>query len=236
MTTLEFWITRHNRRLAIGLFLKRAGEWLAGWLYLFGACVLAVKLFLPEYWPEVLWLTLLVIPILGMSAWYAMRFPFSRMEAVALLDRQLKGGGLIMSLAEADDPNWHDKLPQTPMLWKRKLPKIRPVRFLRLIGWPLAFACGALLIPTTNPHPKSGFSPSVGREAVEQLETVRGLFEASGVIPAKESQEIKTVLEQLASDAESKPLTSEEWETRDFLRQQFDEKLSREETQLADAG
>ncbi|MCA9072187.1 MAG: hypothetical protein KDA84_24845, partial [Planctomycetaceae bacterium] len=31
-------------------------------------------------------------------------------------------------------------------------------------------------------------------------------------------------------------LTSEEWETRDFLRQQFDEKLSREETQLADAG
>lgn len=235
MTTLELWINRHNRRLMIGLFLKRAGEWLAAWLYLFGACVLTVKLFLPDFWPEVLWLGLLVIPILGLAARYAIRSPFSRTEAVALLDRQLKGGGLIMSLAEDDDPAWHDKLPQTPDLWKRKLPKIRPVRFFRLIGWPMAFALGALLIPTNNPHPKSGFSPSVGQEAVQQLETLHGLLEVSGVVNPEESKEIKTVLEQLAEDTEEKPLTSEKWETIDSLRKTFDEKLTKDEAQLADA-
>lgn len=235
MTTLELWITRHNRRLMFGLFLKRAGEWLAVWLYVFGACVLTVKLFLPEFWPDVLWLSLLVIPILGWAARYAFRYPYSRDEAVALLDRQLKGGGLVMALAESDDPTWHDRLPQTPELWKRKLPKIRPVRFFRLVGWPMAFALGALLIPTTNPHPQSGFSPSVGQEAVEQLETLHGLLEVSGVIDPEESKEIKTVLEQLAGETEDKPLTSEKWETIDALRKNFDEKLTQDEAQLEDA-
>ncbi len=64
MTDLDLWINRHNRRLWLGLFLQRAGEWLAAFLFLFGASVLTAKLFLPEFWPRVLWLGLLAIPIL----------------------------------------------------------------------------------------------------------------------------------------------------------------------------
>lgn len=235
MTTLELWIKRHHRRLAFGLFLQRAGEWLAAFLFLFGACVLTAKLFLPDFWPHVLWLGLLVIPLLLLAARWASRVPFSRMEAVALLDRQLKGGGLIMALAEDDDPAWHDRLPKTPELWKRKLPKIRPVRFFRLIGWPSVFVLGALLIPLRNPHPAMGFSPAVGQQATRQLDTMIDLLETSRVLAPEESAEMKAVIEQLSQETEQAPLTSEKWETIDHMRKQLTDKLAEDETALAQA-
>lgn len=234
MTTLELWIRRHHRRLALGLFLQRAGEWLAVWLFLFGAAVLTAKLFLPEFWPDVLWLTLLAVPILVLAAFSASQTPFSRTESVALLDRQLKGGGLIMTLAEADDPAWHNRLPQTPQLWKRKLPKLRPVRFFRRTGWPLAFVLGALLIPTRNPHPTSRFSPAVGQKATRQLENMLGLLEESHVVAPEEAAEMKTVIEQLSEETQHAPLTSEKWETVDALRKTLGEKLQKDEAQIQD--
>jgi hypothetical protein len=235
MTTLELWIKRHHRRLAFGLFLQRAGEWLAAFLFVFGASVLTAKLFLPQFWPGVLWLGLAILPILVLSGRWASRVQFSRMEAVALLDRQLKGGGLVMSLAESDDPAWHDRLPKTPELWKRKLPKIHPVRFFRLIGWPAVFVLGALLIPTRNPHPTMGFSPAVGRQATRQLDTMVDLLEASHVLAPEESAELKAVIEMLSEETEHAPLTSERWETIDHMRKQLGEKLAADETTLAQA-
>jgi hypothetical protein len=221
--------------LALGLFLQRAGEGLAVFLFLFGASVLTAKLFLPQFWPNVLWLGVLVIPLLAMAARFASRVPFSRTEAVALLDRQLKGGGLIMSLAESDDPAWHARLPQTPELWKRKLPKLRPVRFFRLIGWPMVFVLGALLIPLRNPHPAMGFSPAVSQQATRQLDTMIDLLEASRVLAPEESKELKTVIEQLSKESEHTPLTSEKWETIDHMRKKLTEKLAEDETTLAEA-
>ncbi len=144
MTTLELWIKRHHRRLAFGLFLERAGESLAVFLFLFGASVLTAKLFLPQFWPHVLWLGFLAVPLALLAARFALGAAFSRSESVALLDRQLKAGGLVMALAETDDPAWHGKLPKTPELWRRKLPKVWPVRFFRLVGWPSVFVLGAL--------------------------------------------------------------------------------------------
>ncbi len=235
MTTLELWIKRHRRRLALGLFLQRAGEWLAALLFLFGACVLMAKLFLPRFWPDVLWLGLLAVPLLSLAAFWAGRVRFSRLDAVALLDRQLKAGGLMMSLAEFDDPAWHAKLPQTPELWKRKLPKLRPVRFFRLIAWPMVFAVGALLIPLRNPHPAMGFSPAVGKQATRQLDNMVDLLEASRVLAPKESKELKKVIEQLSQESEHTPLTSEKWETIDHVRKKLTEKLASDETTLAAA-
>ena len=235
MTTLELWIKRHHRRLAFGLFLQRAGEWLAVFLFLFGAAVLTAKLFLPSFWPDVLWLGLGIVPILLLAGRWARRVPYSRMEAVALLDRQLKGGGLVMSLAESDDPAWHDRLPKTPELWQRKLPKVRPVRFFRLIGWPAVFVLGALLIPTRNPHPSAGFSPAVGRQATEQLGTMIDLLETTRVLAPEETAEMKAVLEQLSKDSEHTPLNSEKWETIDHMRKQLTGKLTADEATLAQA-
>jgi hypothetical protein len=172
---------------------------------------------------------------LAVAAWSASRSAFSRTESVALLDRQLKGGGLVMALAEADEPAWHDRLPKTPELWKRKLPKVRPARFFRLTGWPMAFVLGALLIPTRNPHPASGFSPAVGQQATTQLDTMLGLLEASHVLAPEEAAEMKAVIKQLAKESEQAPLTSEKWETVDALRKTLGDKLLQDEAHLADA-
>lgn len=235
MTTLELWINRHHRRLAFGLFLERAGEWLAVFLLLFGAAVLTAKLFLPDFWPEVLWLLTLVVPILLLAGRFAMKASFSRTESVALLDRQLKAGGLVMALAESDDPAWHGKLPKTPELWRRKLPAIWPVRFFRLVGWPAVFVLGALLIPLRNPQSSMGFSPAVGQQATRQLDNMIGLLEASRVLSPEETTELKQVVELLSKETESAPLTSEKWETIDHLRKTLTEKLTTDETTLAQA-
>ncbi len=233
MTDLDLWIKRHNRRLVFGLFLQRAGEWLAAFLFLFGACVLTSKLFLPQFWPHVLWLGLWAVPILLLAARSASRRSFSHTDAVALLDRQLRGGGLVMALAETDDPAWQDRLPQTPELWKRKLPKIRPVRFFRLVGWPMVFSLGALLVPLRNPKPAMGFSPEVGQQATSQLGDMVGLLEDSHVLPPEETKELKTVIEQLSKETEHSPLTNEKWETVDRLREELTTELLTNERSLS---
>lgn len=235
MTTLELWIKRHHRRLAFGLFLGRAGEWLAGFLLLFGAAVLTAKLFLPEFWPEVLWLSVLAIPILLLAARFASQASFSRTESVALLDRQLKAGGLVMALSESDEPAWHGKLPKTPELWRRKLPKVWPARFFRLVGWPSVFVLGALLIPSRNPQASMGFSPAVGQQATRQLDNMIDLLETSRLLTPEETTELKEVVNLLSEETENGPLTSERWETIDHLRKTLTEKLAADEATLAQA-
>lgn len=235
MTTLELWIKRHHRRLAFGLFLERAGEWLAGFLFLFGAAVLTAKLFLPEFWPGVLWVSLLVVPIVLLATRFASQASFSRTESVALLDRQLKAGGLVMALAESDDPAWHGKLPKTPELWRRKLPKVWPARFFRLVGWPSVFVLGALLIPSRNAQSTMGFSPAVGQQATRQLDNMIDLLETSRVLTPEETTELKDVVKLLSEETESGPLTSERWETIDHLRKTLTEKLAADEATLAQA-
>ncbi len=138
-----------------------------------------------------------------------------------------------MALAETDDPAWQDRLPETPELWKRKLPKIRPVRFFRLVGWPMVFALGALLVPLRNPKPAMGFSPEVGQQATSQLGDMLGLLEKSHVLPPKESKELKTVIEQLSKETKHTPLTNEKWETVDRLREELTTELLTNERSLA---
>ncbi len=239
MTTLEIWIAKHHRRLTFGLFLQRAGEWLAVYFLVFGACVLTAKLFLTQFWPHVLWLSLGVLPVLAFALWFARKAEFSRMESVALLDRQLNGGGLIMSLAETEgqtqEEPWQDRLPQTPELWKRKLPKLRPARFFRLITWPMVFALGTLLIPLRSSETVMAASPEVGRKATSELVDMLSVMEATGVLPPEQAQELKTVVDQLQTQADEGPLRNEDWETIDRVTKRFDNTLGKNEADIARA-
>src|SRR5690606_19855912 len=113
----------------------------------FGGMVLVVKLAIPQAWPHVLWLGLLSLPVAA-AAWHvAHRERFTRLESIALLDRKLETGGLIMSLAETRDPRWMEELPQAEQLWRESLPRFRPVRFARYMVMPVLFAVGACLVP-----------------------------------------------------------------------------------------
>src|SRR5262245_21977660 len=100
MSARDRWIRRHLARLHFGQFLQRAAEWVGGFLFVFGSLVLLVKLLAPSLWPEVLWLGLGAGPATVAAWWLSRTGRFTRGESVALLDRSLDAGGLLMTLSE----------------------------------------------------------------------------------------------------------------------------------------
>ncbi len=67
------WIDRYTARIRLGEFLQRAAETGAAFLFAFGAAVLAVKLVIPQAWPNVLWGVVGLIPAWGLAWWLARR-------------------------------------------------------------------------------------------------------------------------------------------------------------------
>ena len=123
MSQMDHWIDRYLRRLQFGIFLHRVADWLAVFLFTFGTSVLIVKLLLPQLWPHVLWLGLVMLPV-GLAAWYVSTLArFTRTESVAYLDRRLQTGGLLMALTEAPDAEWNKRLPQVEAHWRNSLPR-----------------------------------------------------------------------------------------------------------------
>ncbi|MGE3316674.1 MAG: hypothetical protein AB7O26_16275 [Planctomycetaceae bacterium] len=220
MTTLERWVQRHSRRLAFGRFLERFAEWFAGFLFAFGAIVLLVKLLSPELWPQVLWIGLAAIPV-TIAAWsISRRSPYSRTESIAMIDRKLDAGGLLMTLSEKPDEEWAERLP-VESAWKNVLPKLRPVRVARFLLLPLAFAAAACLIPPREARTELVRPNVVGREAADQLGESLKLLEEANVLEEKDEKELREAIEKLAIETENTPLTHEKWETVDALREKL---------------
>ena len=63
MPEFDRWVQRYVRRINVGEFLRDAAEWLAGFCFVFGVAVLAVKLRWPNLWPHVLWLIAASVPV-----------------------------------------------------------------------------------------------------------------------------------------------------------------------------
>lgn len=100
MPEFDRWVQRYVRRISVGEFLRDAAEWLAGFCFVFGVAVLAVKLRWPNLWPHVLWLVAASVPATGVAWWLSRRRRLSRQDAVAMLDQKLAAGGLLMTLSE----------------------------------------------------------------------------------------------------------------------------------------
>ena len=146
-TTLRGWIERHRVRLHAGLFLETAAERLAVFLLAWGGAVLAVKLLWPTAWPHVLWTALLALPVAASAWWTVRRRAFSETDTVALLDRRLAAGGLLMTLSEYQSAAWEAELSARHPRWRAVLLKIRPARFTRFVALPLLFAVAACFVP-----------------------------------------------------------------------------------------
>jgi len=221
MTSMDRWIDKHQRRLTIGQLLERGAECLAVFLFVFGSIVLAAKLLFPVAWPHVLWLALGAAPLAGLTWWLVGRERFTRPQSVALLDRKLNAGGLLMTLSEAPDEVWAEQLPQLENVWRDSLPRIRPVRFARYLSLPLLFAAGACFVPLREAKPEPIIPNLAGQQASQELAELLEVIEEAPVLDEEEELELREEIETLIEETAEKPLTHEKWETVDALRERL---------------
>lgn len=236
MPDRERWIRRHLRLLRLGQFLERAGEWLAGFLIAFGLAVLLSKRLVPAAWPHVLWVLAFAAPLLGVAWWLSQRKRFTRDESVALLDRSLAAGGLLMTLAELPSSEWTDRLPQLEQRWKESLPRIRPRRFASCVAIPLLFALGVCFIPLRQAQSED-VPKTAGQQAAQRLESLLEAIKEARILEEKEEQALEEEIAKLTAETENAPLTHEKWETVDALEQRMLMELNRaelESTKLAE--
>ncbi|MCA9113615.1 MAG: hypothetical protein KDA79_00915 [Planctomycetaceae bacterium] len=220
------WISRCRRRLAAGRFLQLAADWLLVYLFVFGTIVLTVRLGAAWLWPNVLWLGLAVVPVLALAWWKSREGRFTERESVALLDRRLGAGGLLMTLVETPDGRWSGQLPAATRQWLDSLPKVRPSRFFRTVLLPAAFAVGACFVPLREGRSGPHLESTVGQQAATDLESSLELLEDAQLIEKEEQEELREEIEQLAAETGSKPLTHEKWETVDSLRERLQMKVA----------
>lgn len=221
MTSMDRWIDKHQRRLTLGQLLERSAEYLALFLFVFGSAVLAVKLLFPSGWPHVLWLALGAVPVAGVAWWLVQRERFTRLEAVAMLDRKLNAGGLLMTLNESPDEVWAERLPHLESEWRDSLPRVRPVRFARYLSLPLLFAFAACFVPLREAQPHPIVPNLAGQQASQELAELLEVVEEAPVLEEEEKQELREEIEALIEETEQTPLTHEKWETVDALRERL---------------
>ena len=225
MTRKDLWIARFVRRVRIGFFLRAFADWLAVWLIAFGLIDLGVKLFLPHFWPHVLWLGLSVIPVVLASWLTACRSVFSQTMSVAHVDRILNAGGLLMTLSEVSADAWDEHLPQAEQVWRRSVPAVRPVRFFRHVGLPLVFAAATGFVPLREASSTPVLHNTVGQQATGRLEEMLTQLDKTGVLDKEEEQQLREEIEKLADETEQTPLTHEKWEAVDTVQERLRNRL-----------
>ena len=222
----SIWVQRLRQRVFLGEVLHVAANWLGLFCIAWGLCVLAVKLFHPAWWPNVLWCGLAVVPVAATAVWLAWRRMPADRDMVALLDRRLNAGGLLMMLSERPEADWTTRLPQNERLWSAALPHFRPVRFVKTLAIPALFLLAAGFIPARalpTPPPATTVGTDAAKELAEALETL----EEANVLEEEEKQTLEQEIEKLETASEQAPLTHEKWEMIDALREQMQSSFER---------
>lgn len=239
MNQFEQWIARQRRRLSLGVFLTAFTDALALFLLAFGSSVLLVKLARPGFWPGVLWLAALVLPLSAWAWWATRRRGFSRTQAVALLDSKTGANGLLMTLCETaelqstergsngrwpttpttGDTGWAEHLSAQNPDWRSGLPRLRPVRAARQLWLPALFVIGCCCVPLREARTESLRANFVGTQAAESLAQTLQVLRENEVLEQKESENLQQAIDKLAMETKSTPLTHESWEVIDSLRE-----------------
>lgn len=217
----ELWIGRHVRRLEFGRFLGRVSEVFAGFCLTFGVLVLVAKLAVPYWWPHILWLALAAVAVPGI-VWLCTRGArFTSAQSVVFLDDRLQAGGLLMALHETDDEQWNAYLPQAEQVWRNALPRIRPTRCLRLLLMPLLFAGGCCLVPLRAETARPQLHNTVSRKATAELEQLLDQVVKQQLLDEQQEEQLRNEIAELVRKTKHEPLTHENWETVDALREKL---------------
>lgn len=224
MPDIEHWIDRCCRQLNRGAVLKVVAEWMAVWFCGFGTLLLAAKFGWPIFWPHAAWLGLTAIPVLFLAIRRGMRNRYSRVEGAALLDGTLHAGGLLMAVSERQDGEWRRWLPADEVVWNEALPKLRPVRFARLLALPVAFALVALLLPP-RPTPTKAAGPHKPLPAVDELPQMLEELKQADVLDPAEYEFLSEEISKVVKSTEKSPPTPEHWRKIDALRTRMTNRL-----------
>ncbi len=222
MSNTETWIRKYQRRIACGHFLKRLIEGLAIYLIVAGVSVLLMKLGGPRFWFYAPSLLAGIVPVIAYAAWRYRGDVHSFRESVALLDRQIEAGGLLMMLCETSDQKyqdnqWHDKLPQDDKYWQAQIPRLSFGRMLRPCRLPALFVMGVCFLPV-RPEPETKLlAGTVGETASQELDEMLEIVKEISPLEEQEEQEIEQAIDELREETERQPLTHEKWETIDSL-------------------
>ncbi len=221
MLPMNRWIELFQRRVLLGEFLHRAADALAIFLFVFGTAVLTVRLTLPGLWPHVLWLAAGAVPVAAGAWWMARKKLQSRRETIAMLDKRLDAGGLIMTLAERPDAEWSEHLPKVQALWKEALPRLFPKRFTSYLALPVVFAVAACFVPLRESRATPVVPQAVAQNATEQLEELKDSLDDAEILEEEEKKELEEEVAKLQQETKDTPLTHENWETVDALTERL---------------
>ena len=221
MSPMDLWIRRHVRRLEFGRYLNRLSEFLGLFCLAFGMLILGSKIFLPQWWPNILWLGLSCVPLGVLACLWKRRRPFTAADSVVFLDNRLGSGGLLMTLYETSDRQWDEFVPQADALWREALPRFQSTRYLKRLGVPLAFAAICCLIPLRAVPQISQSRNMLSAKAAADLEQLLELVEKQQLLDQQQVEQLRKEIEEFARKTAQRPLTHENWETVDALREKL---------------
>ena len=235
MSSPDPWIREYLRRFHFAQWLQRATEWSAIYLFLLGGVILVVKLVGLSVWPSVLVLTA-GLPVVWGLAWLTTKPEWiTAGEAVAMLDRKLNAGGLLMAIQECPDTDWADRLPQEQQQWRSALPKLRPTRSGRMLFLPVVFLIATCFVPLREARPAPELIDTVGQQAAESLAEMFETLKEEELLDEQSEDTLRDEIAQLSKETQSAPLTHEKWETVDALREQMHSRITSATAQLQNA-
>ena len=126
-----------------------------------------------------------------------------------------------MTLSESPDEQWQRHLPAVEILWDNSLPRVRPKRFASLVSLPLAFAIVTCFSPLRESSPVLATPKKVAQQTTEELEAILKTLEEAEVLNEEAKQKLQEELKKFAEETHDQPLTHEQWETADSLKQQM---------------
>lgn len=224
MTDTDTIAARFLRRLNIGHFLARMGEWLAIVLSILGVCVLVVRLLTPDLWPEILWLCMCIVPV-GYFAWrLSKKQKFTRLESIALFDSKLQSGGLLMAISECHDESWSEYLPQHEEEWHSLLPRIRPIRFLKVVIVPLLFLTVVCLIPLQSHSEQGRQTGTIQQKTTQKLQQMLDGLNEAHLLEPEQTQQFQEDINKLKNQYTDSAMTHERWETVDTIEARLKQK------------
>src|SRR5262245_56522120 len=217
MTQKELWLRRLANRLQLGVFLKTFVDAAVIYCLSVGALFLFVKLLAPSLWPEALYLLVVAIPLAIGAYWLSRRSLYSQCQTVAMLDRRIGAGGLLMTLMERPHDEWEEHLPEAQQVWQQGLPPIRPVRLLKHLAIPLLFLVAAIILPPRAAQMLYAQPSAISQTQSDQLDQLLKQLDEADVMTPEQAEELQAEIEKLREETKFSPLTHEDWAAVDAL-------------------
>ncbi len=228
----ERWLRRLTARLQLGLFLKSFVDWAVVFCLVFGVLVLVSKMFWPQFWPHILWIAAAAIPVAIITFFLSRRHAFTRDQSVAILDKRIGAGGLLMTIMESPDDRWESQLPDADSIWKQAIPGLRPFRTAKHLAIPILFLLITCFIPPRTIQSLMVAPSSVSTNQVSQLTEMLNELDENEVLNDEEQDELEKEIQKLAKETKFAPLTHENWETVDALKNKMELKIRNRENEL----